>query len=170
MSNDFTASMINGYVSGGLEDSTVRYVDNYWIDREQLECDWAPLIESVFKRSSGKVSVAQGYVVDFRQGGILFTQDEFLAFVDRAKAAGAEKFAVIEDIGQLYWRDLQDLSFFRFSYPVDVPWNEMTCSSILAQDVFERPIRCFFVVTDNGRVGKYANNDADKPYDLIFYT
>lgn len=169
MNQDFIASAIDGYTPKSLDERTARYLDNYWIDRESLERDWAPLIESAFSRSSGKMSITEGYAVDILQGGILFTRDEFLAFVASAKGAGAKSFAVVEDMGQPRWNALQAFDFFRFSYPIDIHWDEMTHSSALAQDVFERPIRCFFVITDNGKVGKYANNDVDTPYDLVFH-
>jgi hypothetical protein len=169
MNHDFMLSGIDGYSSSRADNSLSRYLEKYWIDREALEHDWAPLFESVFRRSSGKVSVANNFVVDILQGGILFTKDEFLEFEARAKEQGANRFAVVEDIGQRDWHALKRVDFFRFSYPVTVSWEEMARSSILAQDVFERPIRCFFVITDNGKLGKYANNDADPPYDLVFH-
>ena len=169
MDHDFMVSAIDGYPNSRADDSLAQYLEKYWIDRESLEHVWAPLFESVFRRSSGRASVADNFVVDISQGGILFTKDEFLEFVARAKEVGATRFAVVEDIGQRDWRALKRFDFFRFSYPVTVSWEEMARSSILAQDVFERPIRCFFVITDNGKLGKYANNDADPPYDLVFH-
>lgn len=169
MNHDFLASEIDGYKSWLLEEQTVRYIDLYWINRETLERDWATRIESVFKRTADKVSIAEGYVVDFLQGGILFTKEEFAAFVARSKATGATKFAVVEDIGQRDWHALQEFDFFRFSYPIDIDWGEMTRTGMLARDVFERPIRCFFVITDNAKTGKYTNNDASSPYDIVFH-
>ena len=169
MNRDFMASMIDGYAENDLDEGTVQYLDNYWIDRDRFSQDWSHLIQSTFRRSSGKVSVVEGCAVDFLQGGILFAKDEFLAFLDQARATGATRFAVIEDIGLPDWGNPQEFNFFRFSYPTNVDWDEMAHSSILAQDIFERPIRCYFVVTDNGKIGKYANNDADSPYDLIFH-
>ncbi len=168
MTPDFLDSAIDGYAPDSLDRSTIQYLENYWINRESFEQDWAHLFVSAFRRVSGKVSVASGSV-DFLQGGTVFVKEEFLAFIARAEESGATRFAVVEDIGQSNWSALKSFDFFRFSYPVGIGWDEMTKSSILAQDIFERPIRCFFVITDNGAVGKYANNDADPPYDLVFH-
>lgn len=169
MSRDFIDSRLGAYAAERLGDRTIQYLDRYWMDRGHLEDQWGPLLETVFTRSSGKVSVAGGYQVDFLQGGILFTEDEFQAFAAQARRAGARRFAVVEDVGQDRWYALEAMDFFRFAYPLDVDWNEMTRSCLVAEDVFERPIRCFFVITDNGKVGKYANNDAERPYDLVFH-
>lgn len=170
MNDDFAVSGLDGYASESLDEDTVRYLDRYWIDRQCLENEWAELIVSVFKRSEGSISIAPDNRVKHHLGGILFTKEEFHAFVERAKMIGAIRFVVIEDVGQANWDLLRETNFFRFSYPIDVGWDEMTHSSILAEDVFGRPIRCFFVITDNGKLGKYTNNDADPPYDLMFET
>lgn len=170
MNEDFATSGLDGYVSASLDENTVRYLDHYWLDRRCLESQWAELIVSVFKRSDGSISIAPDKKVEHHLGGILFTKEEFHAFVELAKMTGARRFVVIEDAGQAEWDVLRETNFFRFSYPMDVGWDEIAHSSILAEDVFGRPIRCFFVITDNGKLGKYANNDADPPYDLTFET
>ncbi|RMH94429.1 hypothetical protein EBB59_01695 [Lysobacter pythonis] len=111
MTADFLASKIEGYSSNSLDERTVRYLENYWTDRESFKRDWVYLLESVFKRASGKVSVAGNLVADFMQGGILFTEDEFSSFVARTKESGATRFAVVEDIGQSDWGSLKELDF-----------------------------------------------------------
>ena len=59
-------------------------------------------------------------------------------------------------------------NFCRYCYPLNATWDEIANSCAIADDIFMRPIRAYFVVTDNGRLGKYANNDVAKPYDLVF--
>lgn len=101
-------------------------------------------------------------------GGGIFTEEEFIEFKSISINLGANRFALIEYIGQNDWAAFTSQSFFRFSYPLDVSWVEMANSCSIANNVFMRPIRVFFVITDNGCVGKYVDNDALHPYELFF--
>lgn len=74
--------------------------------------------------------------------------------------------AVIEDEGQPHWEGIDREDFLRYAFPVSITWTELAFSCDLADDVFQRPVQAYFVVTDNGRVGKYADADADAPYEL----
>lgn len=169
MIQDFLRSKIPGYDAVDLDNDLVEYIKKYWIDREQLIQAWAWIIESRFVRSTtGIVSVAAGYSTEVRCGGLIFEENECLDFRSDAKRNGSQEFAVIEDVGQTEWNSVRNFGFFRFVYPIDVSWNEMTRSSGVAEDVFGRPIRCFFVVTSDGEFGKYVNNDADMPYEVVF--
>lgn len=169
MIQDFLRSSIPGYDTADLDGDLVKYIEKYWIDSERLIQTWAWIIESRFVRSTtGIVSVAAGCSTEVRCGGLIFEENEFLDFRSDAKRNGSQEFAVIEDVGQSQWISLRDFNFFRFFYPVDVSWSEMTRSSTVAEDIFGRPIRCFFVVTRDGKFGKYVNNDADMPYDIVF--
>lgn len=44
----------------------------------------------------------------------------------------------------------------------------MVSSCSIADDVFMRPIRTYFVISDSARVGKYVDSDALHPYELFF--
>lgn len=169
MIDDFLSSRIVGYSANNVDESTERYIRKYWIERVSLCTDWANILKTSFVRFSEAISVASHCSVESKVGGIIFTEEEFSDFVLQVEAVGADRFAVIEDIGQKDWRQLTVYDFFRFAYPPDISWGEMTRSCALADDVFGRPIRCFFVTTDNGRFGKYVNNDAETPYELVFH-
>jgi len=168
MNLDFLNSNIHGYSPDDLSSSDCEYIEKYWIESPDLKNSWGILLDAAFKRSPSSVSIQFGRTVDIKRGGLIFDEPEFHVFSDLAKKTGAIKFAVVEDVEQSDWDIINDNSFFRFSYPVDISWNEMVRSCPLADDVFLRPIRCFFVILDNGAIGKYVNNDAETPYELTF--
>lgn len=165
---DFQSSGMERYDMSRLDEADLRYLQNYWLDTDVLIREWSNLLDSIFVLQNSGVAVAAGVGVESRLGGILFIADEFVEFKRQAIASGATSFAVVEYIGQNGWTDDSSPSFFRFSYPVGVSWEEMTNSCEIAKDVYGRPIRAFAVVTDNGKVGKYADNDALRPYEWIF--
>ena len=165
---DFFSSEIDGYGEEVLTPEDVRYLRKYWLDANMLSSEWSEVLSSCFLVSKLEVGIAPGISVDVRMGGVLFIEDEFNEFSSLAVERGANRFAVIEDVGQQSWANFSRLNFFRFIFPLDVDWYEIAKSCQLAEDALLRPIRAFFVVTDKGQVGKYVNNDADPPYELFF--
>ncbi len=165
---DFQSSGMDRYDMSRLDEADLRYLGNYLLDTDVLIRDWSNLLDGIFVLQESGVAVAPALDVEPRLGGILFLVDEFDEFKREAVASGANSFAVVEYIGQKGWADDASPSFFRFAYPVDVAWEEMVGSCVIAKDVFGRPIRVFAVVTDNGKVGKFADNDALRPYELTF--
>lgn len=165
---DFNESSMSGYEDEFLGDSDRHYLRRFWLDADVLVKEWAGVLDRSFVINGDDVSIAPAKGVDVRMGGVLFIEEEFQEFKRFALQSGATSFVVIEDVGQQGWKDLADHSFFRFCYPLDATWDEIANSCAISDDIFVRPIRAYFVVTDNGRIGKYANNDVDKPYDLVF--
>lgn len=168
MTTDFINSKLDGYALDDLKSSDVRYLKNFWISIDELSTVWGAVLSGAFSQTSGVVSINAPYSVNRKMGGVLFDESEFDRFKLDAEVSGATRFAVIEDIGQESWQTFNDPAFFRFTYPIDITWNEMALSCALAEDVFLRPIRCFFVVLENWHGGKYVNSDAEAPYELIF--
>lgn len=168
MRNDFYRSGIPGYGKESLDYPDCHYLDRFWVDAGTLVETWADVLERSFVVRGKNISIAPMKDVDVRMGGVLFVEEEFKEFKHLALQSGATNFVVIEDVGQKNWKKLESHSFFRFAYPLSVGWGEIAHSCAIAEDIFTRPIRAYFVVTDNGRLGKYANNDADRPYELIF--
>lgn len=165
---DFNESGMSGYEDEFLDHSDRHYLSRFWLDADALAEEWADVLDRSFVIKGRNVSIAPVKDVDVRMGGVLFVEEEFKEFKRLALQSGATNFVVIEDAGQQDWRQITDRSFFRFCYPLSVTWDEIANSCAIADDIFNRPIRAYFVVTDNGLLGKYANNDAVKPYDLAF--
>lgn len=168
MNMDFSESAIPDYRKDQLTPEDLAYLNAYWLDRDALSSKWGSTLAASFVVKGQSVGIAPGNLVDVRMGGILFIDEEFEEFRSLALEAGASEVAVIEDIGQQDWNRLTHLGFFRFSFPLSLDWRQVSAACSLAEDVFLRPIRAFFVVTGNGAVGKYANNDADPPYEFFF--
>ena len=170
MSMEFIESSLEGYGADFLTPEDMRYLHRYWLTTNDLKSKWGEILKYSFVVRDSEVSIAPGRAVDVRMGGVLFVENEFIAFKSSAIQSGAKEMVVIEDIGQQNWSEILSLSFFRFSFPLSIGWDGIAKSCPLAEDVFLRPIRAFFVVTDNGRTGKYVNNDADPPYEILFET
>lgn len=168
MIKDFLRSEILGFAYSDLSNEDFCYIDKYWLNLEDLVSFWVPILLTTFSKHGGNISIPRGFQVDIRCGGILFDEDEFQEFTRDAKLAGGKEFAVIEDIAQNGWKLLNQIDFFRFSFPVDIKWPEISASCPLADDVFLRPIRCFYVIVDNGFIGKYVDNDRETPYEIAF--
>lgn len=169
MKEDFLRSNIDNYKEELLDSSDLSYLNKFWLSEDALSRNWADALSRIFVINGRHVSISPDMNVDIRMGGVLFTRDEFEEFKRLGVRSGASEFAIIEDIGQKDWTILLDRSFFRFAYPIDVAWDDMSGSCSIAYDVFTRPIRAYYVLTSNGCVGKYSNNDAEKPYDLVFF-
>ena len=167
MISDFLSSGIFGYQPEFLTREDIEYLEKFWIPIDQIEIKWKKLVDCTFDCSMDKIRIAPESTIDLTMGGCLFEEDDFLEFSARAAAVGAGSFAVIEAL------DAEDMQiepkkFFRFSFPVDVSWQDLAHGAPIAEDVFQRPIRRFFVICDNGRAGKYVDNDADIPFHILF--
>lgn len=165
---DFSESDIFGYPSSHLTTSDVEYLNEFWMDASALETEWADVLNRSFDINGSQVGISRGKRVDIRMGGVIFLEQDFEAFNQRAAEMGVSKFCVIEDVGQKNWKTLETKRFLRFSFPIRVPWARVAHSCALSEDVFTRPIRAFFVVTHGGEMGKYTNADASMPYELCF--
>lgn len=165
---DFWESGISGYDEEFLSHSDRYYISHFWLNADTLVKEWADVLDRSFVIKGTNVSIAPVKDVDVQRGGVLFVEEEFNKFKRLAIKSGAKNFVVIEDVGQQNWRKILDKSFFRFSYPLSITWKEIANSCAIADDIFLRPIRAYFVVTDNGRLGKYTNNDVTHPYDFFF--
>lgn len=162
---DFIESNIAGYGPELLTGENSAYLERFWLPFDRLTKVWEPLLSGVFDRSSGRIRVKPGRCVDIRIGGYLFEEDDFAEFSERGAALRARSFSVIEDVNR---HCFESRSFFRFTFPIDISWRELAHAAPISYDVFQRPIRCFFVICDNGRVGKYADNDEDRPFHIYF--
>lgn len=166
---DFIKNAPPDYVASDLGERDVNYINRYWISEERFFSYWSAIIGACFHDDEVGVKVSQAKQWYTGLGGVIFEEDEFELFKEAAKAGGAQQFCVIEEIGGLNWSRYLGAKFFRFDFPVDIEWDEMARSSVIAADVFLRPIRRFFVVVDNGLMGKYVNNDDEVPYEMIFH-
>lgn len=168
MSSDFLASKMSGFAPNDLATNDLIYINKYWLNADELAISWAPVLVGTFVSSENGVLIKPGRCIDIRCGGILFEEQEFKIFANNARELTSKNFAIIEDVGQNSWTKPNTLSFFRFSFPIDITWIEMSKSCLLAEDIFSRPIRCFYVILDNGLAGKYVNNDDEVPYEVAF--
>lgn len=150
-----------------MDANTQRYLNLHWLDRQALVSTWGPLVATRFETGEN-AKVKPGFGFRPELGGLVFDESDLIDFNFELLQCGAGSFAVIEDVGQQSWTPDMPPAFMRFHFPTGVGWNELAGSCLLAQDVFQRPIRKFFVISDNGRVGKYVDNDAWPPTEVHF--
>jgi hypothetical protein len=168
MISDFLSSQLSGYEVEFLTQTDINYLNDFWLDLDQIHEKWDVLLSQAFDCTMEDVRIRPGRDIDVRVSGCLFEEEDFSAFSERGIALGAKRFAVIEDRKQKCWNGLELKNCFRFSFPIDISWREIAHAAPIAEDVFQRPIRCFFVLCDNGSMGKYVNNDADHPFEVFF--
>ena len=166
--NDFMESGIQYYDPELLGPSDRHYIQSYWLNYSRLAETWVDVLERVFVVRESSICISPLFEVRVNSGGLLFVEEEFKKFKRVATREGAKNFVVIEDIGQQSWSHPTNFAFFRFCYPLNITWNELAKSCTIAEDMFLRPIRKYFVITNDGRHGKYANQDAEQPYELEF--
>ena len=167
MISDFLSSNLSGYEAEFLTKEDLAYLNKFWLPFDQIREAWGQLLSEAFDCGSENVRIRLGRSVDIRVGGCLFEEDDFSEFSERGIALGAKSFAVIED-GRRSRNAFESRSSFRFAFPIAISWRELAHAAPISEDVFQRPIRCFFVISDNGKIGKYVDNDADRPFQIIF--
>lgn len=170
MNADFINSSLAGYEPRFITSADQNYLDKYWLSMDVLMNRWAGVLASSFILTGSKVRISPQQNVDVMVGGVVFDEDEFGEFTSMLAASGASAFAVVEDIGQQEWMREMDPKFFRFEFPIGISWRDISQSCPIAEDVFLRPIRCFFVIGENARVGKYVDSDSESPHQILFTT
>lgn len=168
MVSDFHSSQLSGYSTEFLTQADIDYLSEFWLDLDQAQKNWGTLLDQAFECAGEAVRIKPGRSIDICVSGCLFEEEDFIAFSERAVSLGARRFVVIEDKKQRCGGQIERKDFFRFSFPINISWLKLAHSAPIAEDVFQRPIRRFFVLCDNGRLGKYVNNDADHPFELVF--
>ena len=53
------------------------------------------------------------------------------------------------------------------SIGLDISWEAILSGAEISSDVFQRPIRNYFVFGDSGQWGKYAGDDYESPLHII---
>lgn len=93
------------------------------------------------------------------EGGILFEENEYRLLSQCSYSIGDQYLIVAEDDSN------RQNDRILLKIPVDTTWSELMEGGDLSFDIFDRPIRNYFVFTNSEAWGKYAGNDFDPPLD-----
>lgn len=160
---DFMAS--SGW-SMAPDPASLKYIESSWIAEPHI-APWVSAITSIFDRAGGVIGVRSGFVVRRSGSSLLFEKEGYERFTLWAQKVAAERFCVIEDDLSPSLYEIRGLHCLRYGFEVGADWEWLTNSCDAAIDLFQRPIRQFFVVTDNGMLGKYCDNDSENSFELL---
>lgn len=170
-SSDFIDTMTSKVNISTYGDVEINYLDHYWITREELLLKWCDVLCDAFDilTTDSRNKVKRKELMDIRATSYLFDDESaFNRLIEAGRISGATSFAIVEDIGEMNFHNLDDWGFFRISFNIDSSWDNLSNGSGVAYDIFRRPIRSFFVISDNGCVGKYVDNDAENSFEVFF--
>jgi hypothetical protein len=152
-----------------IED-TEGYLEKYWLQEQEYLSKWKEVQTSIFNLDVEfpKMIVNPEFRLLPRQGGLLFEQEEFELLKECIKEAKDKSLFVIEDYNELC-PPHESGPLLRFKYPVDLKWSEINIGDGISYELFQRPVRNYFVFGDSGKWGKYVANDFDIPIDIYCF-
>lgn len=155
---------------------TEKYLDNYWMREEDYRNKYLFLKEIIFNKynpfSSTEVITKQ-FKIMYDNAGLIFTKEYFEIFKKLFQIVGDTYFIIIEDY-DVNNPPHESGPFLRFKYPIDITWSELqqnTDIDILAEgisyELFQRPVRNYFVFGDSGKWARYIGNDYIETKEIL---
>lgn len=142
------------------------YLDKYWLSKTEYEKKWKATQNCIF--TSAKAGLSEmvfqpGFAWFVIKGGCLFVEDEFSRLRSCALSV-AEAFIVIVE-NSSGGKVVEPT--FRFKFPVDITWSEMTSGNFVSAVLLEIPYKDYFVFGESGLWGKYTSNEHAMPVDIF---
>jgi hypothetical protein len=167
-----------------------KYFNKYWLNEKDLLEKWLPAKNKVFKetfkcRSNEEICnnlfKENIYFLPFI-GGNIFNKESFLVLQSFMREIGERYFVVLEDYDikdPPTYADVKPGNTFagqeililkpflknQFIFPVDIPWDEISDGSSVAEELFSM-FRQYYILGDSAIWGKYIYNDYP-PFKLI---
>lgn len=169
------------------KEQTEEYFNRYWLNKAELIEIWQNIKDTIY---NGNFNILPNNIVDkdsdiilmqnispdkiFKEGfnsillkgGIIFTQEDFELLQHCMTDIADEYFIILEDYDENNPPHNSGPPL-RFKYPADISWREMNISEGICYELFQRPVRNYFVFGDTGEWGKYVANDYRYPLDII---
>ena len=162
---------LTAFANTESEDSTKKYLERYWLNMNELtfwEDKKLTIFSENFKSLPDKL-----FKDDFKsivmKGGLIFVEEDYNILRECMKTCGDKNFVIIEDYNESSPPHKSGPSL-RFRYPVSALWNELKIHDGICYELFERPVRNYFVFGDSGLWGKYVANDYHYPVDILGYS
>lgn len=140
-----------------------QFLNQYLISEAEFDQTWKKRMFSIFRKHLifPEYIFTQEYEVITFGGGILFFEEEF-SLLQRCLEKTSDKWLlVIED------SPLKHTNRLLLKFPYDIKWESLMSGGMLSFEIFERPIRNYFVFGDSQLWGKYVGSDYEKPQDVL---
>jgi hypothetical protein len=145
-----------------------KYLEKYWLDKKDLNEFWLSIKNTIFNDPLDFPSkvIKDNFDVIINLDLLVLYQEKLESLVACMKVTGDKYFVVVED----YDEDNPphtDGPSYRLKFPVDITWDEITSGSWESYQVFDRPVRNYFVFGDSGKWGFYAGNDYPEELEIM---
>lgn len=166
MTEDFQAQ-IEKYAFPESIGETKRYLNKYWLPRQEYLSTWKDVQSCIFSENEFPQMVFRpGIELIVRMGGLLFNQDEFKLLKECLRNTNDKFIIIVEDYNEI--NPPHDSGpILRFKYPISATWEEINIGDGISYELFQRPVRNFFVFGDTGNWGKYIANDYELPLEVL---
>lgn len=159
---------VNFYVEDETRKQTEAYFEKYWLDKDEYQEKWLPIQKSIYQVSGPvfpDVGFRSGFEVITIGGGRIFAEKDFLSLKYCIQETGDSHFVIVEHVDDENPRHGEPP--LRFRYPSNVTWDELMSGGYVSEELFESPVKEYFVFGDTGTWGKYVANDYIYPLDLV---
>ncbi len=150
---------------------TKKYLERYWLNKEELafwEVKKKTIFEETFRMLPDKLFKGSFQSIVMK-GGLIFIEEDYNILRECMNTCEDKNFVIIEDYDETSPPHKSGPSL-RFRYPVSTLWSELKISDGICYELFERPVRNYFVFGDSGLWGKYVANDYHYPVDILGYS
>jgi len=147
---------------------TEKYFEQYWLKKDEL-LELQIIKDIIFNKNSKNfpdLMFNKEYKILALKGGLIFTKEDFNALKTCMIEAGDKYFIILEDYDENKPPHKSGPPL-RFKYPKKIDWSEINISDGICYELFQRPVRNYFVFGDSGLWGKYVANDYIHPLDII---
>lgn len=171
--NDYQ-NQLNFFAFSDTFQQTQEYLERYWLTNSELHQKWLKIKNSIYFKDLNPFEYRifkLNFEIIIQKGGLIFTKDEFKKLQSCMKKTGDASFVIIEDYDEFNLSDSSILPL-RFKYKANISWHEMNINKFkisegICYELFQRPVRNYFVYGDSGKWGKYVANDYLYPLDFI---
>lgn len=163
--NQLTAYSFPESIEGTLE-----YLEKYWLQEQEYLSTWKEVQSSIFilDLKFPEMIINPEFRFFPRQGGLLFEQEEFELLKECTKESKDKSLFIIEDYNE-FSPPHESGPLLRFKYPINLTWSEINAGEGISYELFQRPVRNYFVFGDSGKWGKYVANDFDIPAEIYCF-
>lgn len=156
------------YVEPETRKQTEAYFERYWLLKSEYNAKWKSILETIYVVSGPNfphVKFHSGFEFLALRGGRVFTEQDFSFLSHCIKNIGDENFVLVENVDENNPHHGEPP--LRFKFPSCITWSELMAGGYVSQELFEAPVKEYFVFGDTGTWGKYVANDYVYPLDIV---
>jgi len=156
------------YVEVETQKQTETYFAKYWLPKSGYAQKWLPIQEAIYTITGPNfpdVRFRKGFEIITVRGGRVFTEEDFTLLQLCTRKTSDSYFVVVEHVDEDNPHHGEPP--LRFKYPSNISWSELMSGGYVSQELFEAPVKEYFVYGDSGTWGKYVANDYLFPVDII---